>query len=343
MVSIHELDLESATAAEWAAYHRFCRERSAEDTPDLPVAADADRQRNLVAPNTTNAWRIFNAWRGDEVVGTAAAWWRREGTPNHEQFARFIHVRGGVLAASRRQGVGSALLAHLLPVMAERGATAVTLETHDDASAAFLLRRAAQEKFRAVENRLRLADVPWDDLERWQAKDDGALRWETHAGRVPVERLHALLPTLAELIGDVPRGELDVPPSPPDAARYRNIYRRMDEDGGSHLMVVAMAGDTVAAVCEAMWHAELPTTADQHFTGVARAFRGQGLARQAKARMLALLARELPQVQYVTTQNAESNAPMLRVNAALGFQPYRQVRILQVERDALAQALAGPR
>jgi RimJ/RimL family protein N-acetyltransferase len=337
-VVIREFHPAQATPAEWAAYHRFRRQQAADETPDLPLSSDADWQRDLLQGSPVNAWRIFHAVRGDEVIGAVSVWWRREGTPNQEQFARFVHLRGGVLAAARRRGVGSALLAGVLPVMDERQATAATVETHDEDSARFLVKRSAVEKFRARESRLALADVDWSRLPAVQ--EQPPLRWEAFAGRVPQERLYALLPTMARLIGDVPRGDLDVPPSPPDAARYDRMYRRMDEEGGSHLLVVAMAGDQVAALCEAMWWKDLPTHAEQHFTGVARDFRGKGLARQAKARMLALLRGELPQVQFVTTQNAETNLPMLRVNDALGFLPYREVRILQVERDALARALA---
>jgi len=103
---------------------------------------------------------------------------------------------------------------------------------------------------------------------------------------------------------------------------------------------VATAGDTVAAVCEAMWSADSPAHATQTFTGVAREFRGKGLALAVKTRMLDLIVRALPQVTHVDTHNAETNVPMLRVNAALGFKAWRHMGICQVERDALASALA---
>ena len=49
--------------------------------------------------------------------------------------------------------------------------------------------------------------------------------------------------------------------------------------------------------------------------------RGHRLGQLVKAANLRALRAGLPQVRRVVTWNAESNAPMLRVNRALGFEP----------------------
>jgi len=215
LFAIQEFDPHAATSTDWAAYHRFCRLRAAEDNPQLPAPVDAATYQELITASPLQEWRIFTALREGEVVGELKASRRREGTANYERFAPFLHVRGGVLAGCRRAGLGSALLARLVPLMVEWNKRAATIETHGEDSARFLAARSAVEKFRGVENRLALADVRWEELQRLQKEDLGKLRWETHAGRVPTERLRALVPPLARLIADVPLGTLDVPPTRP--------------------------------------------------------------------------------------------------------------------------------
>jgi len=42
-----------------------------------------------------------------------------------------------------------------------------------------------------------------------------------------------------------------------------------------------------------------------------------------------------PEIQWVTTDNAGSNAPMLAINKRLGFKPFRAETEYQISREAL--------
>jgi mycothiol synthase len=63
----------------------------------------------------------------------------------------------------------------------------------------------------------------------------------------------------------------------------------------------------------------LATVAVQQNTAIGQPHRGLGLAKWAKASMLARIGRERSEVERVRTSNAFSNAPMLAINNTLGF------------------------
>ena len=69
-----------------------------------------------------------------------------------------------------------------------------------------------------------------------------------------------------------------------------------------------------------------PWIAFQDDTGVAAAHRGHRLGAWMKATNHQRLRRERPEVEVVSTWNATQNAPMLRINRALGFAPAQHFR-----------------
>ena len=224
--------------------------------------------------------------------------------------------------------------------MRERGKTIATLAAHQPEGHAFLSAIGAVQKQLEVENRLPLAGLDWAGLAGWEAAVLPGLRWEVHAGRVPMDRLAALIPAFTILVGDAPTGELESAPNRYDLQGYVTGYQEADRNGGEHLLVMLMDGDAVAGMCEGWWDARFPDRVYQFLTAVARPWRGKGLAKALKARMLRLVREQQPGVAMMTTYNAASNAPMLSINARLGFVRHKQVGTYQIGPDALAAWLA---
>jgi len=85
-----------------------------------------------------------------------------------------------------------------------------------------------------------------------------------------------------------------------------------------------------------------PSIAFQQNTGIDPANRGLGLAKWVKATMLKRIRDERPDVRRVRTDNvnALSNAPMLAVNKALGFEAVSTRTEWQATVDDVRRALS---
>lgn len=341
MVSIHPFDPHAATPDAWAALHAYIRLRAEEDDPGEPVMPDAEFEH--IARRRWPFWRNQRllALQDGAITGSVALSTRLEGTPDHAEYAPHLAAWGGVRRASRRGGVATALLRPVLAFMQDHGKTILTLRARQPDGHAFLRAIGAVQKQREAENRLPFAGLDWAELARWEAAAPPGLRWEVHAGRVPMARLAALAPIFTTLNQDVPAGDLDAPAHRHDMQGYATWYEEADRAGGQHLLVLLLDGGEVAGMCEAEWDARFPDRVHQALTAVARPWRGRGVAKALKARMLRLVRDQQPGAVLMTTNNATSNAPMLSINTRLGFVRHRETGTYQVGRDALAAYLAA--
>jgi RimJ/RimL family protein N-acetyltransferase len=343
MIEIHRFDPHHATPAAWADLHAFRRQVAEEDSPGEPMLDDADFEYNA-----RHHWPLQQNHRilarcDGKIVGNLGFSVRREGTQDYDEFARFLGAWGGVLRAHRRRGIATALLHPLLAFMQDHGKTIVSFGTHVPDGHGFLAAIGAREHYRAIENRMEFAGRDWNQLTTWQDAAipvGSGLRWEVHAGRVPLDRLAALLPQLSALLGDVPLGTLEVPPARYEMPRTLAWYEELDRHGGEHWLVLLTDGDNVAAMCEASWDARFPDRVYQALTAVARPWRGKGLAKGIKAATLRLLRERHPELRLMITSNAEVNAPMLAINQRLGFRVHQRSSGYQLGRDELAAWLA---
>jgi len=334
----------AATADDWLSYHRYRRQRAAEESPEDPIPEDDVRQRDMLVE-----WPLFQirhvlALIDGEIVGSLAMWTRRKGTPDYEAHAPFISADVDVRRDCRRCGVATVLLAALAAFMREGAYVTVTMSARAGDGSAYLDSIGAVEKHRVMENRLEFARVDRAMLRQWDAAVDarsGELIWEIHTDRVPLDRIKELIPALTTMFNSQPLGTLDLPPLRYDMEQIKAWYSELDAHGGDHIMVLLRNGDELVAVSEASWGADVPDRAFQNLTAVAPGWRGKGLAKAVKARVLRVLAERRPEIGLIITVNANVNAAMLAINRQLGFVQHRDIRTYQISRDGIEAALAG--
>jgi GNAT superfamily N-acetyltransferase len=336
-VHIVEFDPHTASDELWVAFNETRRAIAHEFWPDEPILDDAETRREIQTINPMVEFRRWVAMEGDEVAGSVRAAFRRPGTPDEKDFARFLWAGGGVRAKSRRRGVGTLLFRKVHQLMHTLDKTVLTVTAQTEAGHAFIKHVGGVEKHCTVEQRAVLADLDWPRLRRWE---DGvtaqSLVWERYGGRVPREVLVALLPVFTELFADVPLGGLETAPIRWEMNGYDLWYETLERVGGAHHLVLLRAPDgSVAGLSEAGWDIRTPSIVRQQLTAVARSWRARGVGRALKAAMLRQVHETHPEATVIGTNNAEVNAPILSINARVGFKiAWRNVDY-QVTRDAL--------
>ena len=336
---------QAATPEEWLAFHDYMRVRAEEEDPGDPTIDDVTRQRDMLID-----WPLFEARRvlaliDGKIVGSLVMWTRRPHTLDYEAHARLITADAGVRKCARRQGIGTVLVGELAAFMRSRGIITATLSARVGDGTSFLASLGASEKHRMTENRLDLTGVDHGLLQAWEqgARLIEGLTWEIHAPRVPLNRYETLIPQLNVMLNSQPLGTLELPPFRFDLEQIKAWYAHMDAHGGDHTMALLCAGDEIVAVSEASWVSILPDRAFQNLTAASPAWRGRGLAKAVKARLLRAVCERRPSVRWIITSNANVNAAMLAINTQLGFARHQEVRTFQIALEVLETALSSRR
>jgi RimJ/RimL family protein N-acetyltransferase len=342
VIEIRPFNPAAATDAEWAAIHVFRRIRAEEDIPGEIILDDKEFEREALQVWPLYELRRWFAWEGDTIVGVVGASLRRAGTADYQLHAPYIYGWGGVRMHERRHGVATNLLGSFLGFMRERNKTIATFDTHVPDGHAFLAAIGGGQKLNQIENRARFDTMDWAMLAHWRSVvlKYASLRLDVHGGRVPRDSMERLLPQLSALLADVPLDELDSPPPRYELPAWLSWYEELDRHCGDHMLVMLMEEERIVAVCEASWDGRFPDRVYQMLTAVAPLWRGRGFGKGVKAAMMDLIRERHPDIRFITTSNANLNAPMLAINSRLGFIEHRRTTVYQIGFATIAEYLA---
>jgi GNAT superfamily N-acetyltransferase len=230
----------------------------------------------------------------------------------HGPRAAFLHLL--VEPGRRRRGIGSVLLERVLRRARELEVQALRGSYTTAAGAAFAACFGAVAEARVVRSvlDLRAADLPEPGV-------PAGFRLITWLGRVPDEHLSAYVDARAAM-DDAPQPEgMDVPSWTAETVRAseESLARRQRE---MRLTVAMDEHGSIGAFTE-LRVSRGSTLGFTDDTGTVAARRGLGLARAVKLESLRRLRADHPEVDVVSTSNAEENAVMRHLNESIGFRP----------------------
>lgn len=329
-ITIRAFDLHAAETATLEALYRFYIPADREFWPDRdPIPFNEASWRERSPFRERQDWLAETA--PGEIVAHAQAGFGLTGDNPHVGNAG-IYVRPD----RRRQGLGTALLEEILAETKARGRTLLTFGTASQVPAgeAFISRTGAEMAVETRLNRLDLSGLDPALVDRMtiEARDRASgftLGWWVDT--FPEDELDAI----ADLFGTMntaPRGTLRVNDHRVTADQIRQGMKELKIAKVSRWTLYARETATgrLAGFTEVFWHPDRPGHLGQGNTGVLPAYRGHGLGRWLKATMLERVRRERPTVRFIDTGNADSNAPMLKINQELGFRLHMVARTWQL-------------
>ena len=230
-----------------------------------------------------------------------------------------------VLPEARGRGVGRALVDAAAARARDKGRTRLTCSSvaGDAAADAFARSLKAEAELLEQQNRASTAGMDADLLRLWvrrsqeRAQDYSLISSD---GALPDE-LRAEFARLNQVMNTAPHGPNleDLIMSPADLDECRRAF---DDQGYRRWTVIARHDPSGALVgfTELMFSPFRPWMAFQWDTGVDTGHRNLGLGRWMKAVNALRVLDELPDVEQIETWNAASNASMLGINRAMGFE-----------------------
>lgn len=334
LLEIQPFPLKNASLPEYQALNRHTNSIHHERLPEDRAIPLEETIKNLQSIPAFADIRLWVAWRPDmnEIVALGNVILMR--MEENKQLAQFEIT---VLPQHRHQGLGRRLLQTIAEAARADDRHLLMTETVDriPEGEAFLNRIGAKKGLESHTNQLCLTDLNCRLLDEWLVYGQENLKefevglW---CGAYPEEKIQAIA-DLWELTNQQPFGELEIEDMHMTTEQIRQSEQNIFARGSQRWTIYAVdrATSKFAGYTETTWNPNRPEILMQEMTGVFPRFRNKGLGRWLKAVMLDQVLKEHPEIKYVRTGNADSNAAMLKINNELGFKPYMANTLWQVE------------
>jgi mycothiol synthase len=327
-------DYRVATEAEFAALNAFSRQTRAEIWPEDPpptLEETINQFKSIPSFVEVHIWAVWNS-TNDAIIATGdVALWHAE---HNQHLAQFDIT---VLPEYRRQGIAKTLLPFIMKVAKRTNRRLLIGATSSivPAGEAFMRWLHAQVGMETRTNQLDLSELNQTLIENWLRKGERASAafemgiWE---GTYPEEELETIV-AMMQVMNTQPFEQLEIEDMKwtPEQLRQMEAHLREQKVERWTLYVRHRESGEIAGYTETFWSPNRPEIVQQGDTGVFPKYRNHGLGRWLKAAMVEKILRERPSAKYLRTGNANSNAPMLKINEEMGFKPHRINIMWQVE------------
>lgn len=338
-------DYLKASTKEFEAVNLFENSIRHERWPEDPlktVEETVKRWQSVPPFISLSAWGV---WHDEALVAMAHG--NVFENVDHNQHVLFFEL--DVLPAWRRQGIGKLLFNRLVSLAREKNRTLMGSQTNSAVpdGEQFAERIGAELGLAMKINQLDLKDLDWDLMRQWQeaaqerAKDYEVGLWH---GPYPEDELTQIAEMKA-FMNTAPRDDLDVEDFKFTPEHLKQVDDHLAKRGVERWTMYArnLENNELAGYTEVFWEAGQPETLQQGDTAVVPKYRKNGLGRWLKAAMIEEVVAQKPQLKRVRTGNANSNAPMLKINQEMGFYEYKVQKVWQISVEKAEAYCRGSR
>lgn len=327
----------------WKRFHDLRRAEHAELRPDDPLRPDELVEASMKRPDPFEFHHHYEIVRGGAAISSFRAGAVRPENPEYATNKHLIWADVYVRPDDRRRGVASMWLRVAAKLMDEHGSSVLSMDTRTENGHAFLKWLGASPKLTDIESRLDLSSVDWPMVERWAREGQERspqTRLETYDGRLPEELWADFATQRTALLNTMPFEDLDIGKIVVTPEMIADWLERADlTQTVWHNVMTREADGTISGMTDVEWTPYGRKQIQQQFTGVLPSARGRGIGKWIKAAMLLHIRDLYPDAKWVVTDNAHTNAPMLKINRDLGFAPYRTLVDYQISRAALEEKI----
>jgi mycothiol synthase len=333
-IQIRPFDRLTASQTEYAALNRLSnhiRHERLPDDPPIPLEENIQHLQNIPPFIDLKLWATWNPDQS-EIIGYGNVLFYRL-----EENKHLAPFEISILPEHRQQGLGRQFLGLIAETTKKENRRLLLTDTVDrvPAGEAFMTRIGAEKGLETHTNQLRITELDTGLIANWLNRyQENITEFELGFwnGAYPEEKIQDVA-ELYELTNQQPFGNLEIEDLHMTPEHLRQMEKNTFARGNQRwtFYVIDRTTGKFAGYTETVWNPNRPELLRQDMTGVFPQFRNKGLGRWLKASMLDKVLKERPQVKYVRTGNADTNASMLKINNELGFKPYTAEILWQVE------------
>lgn len=319
---ISRTSMTDAEAVDLARLMTLCDPRRPSTDEAVTVEIARDSLRSTVPTYAHNYWGLFV---GDTMIGYAEATGALQ-VENSDVAEIGVWVDPNHPGSSDHE-LRRLMFEHVRSAETKRGRTRFWGwgDLHDEATRSFWeddvgLTLGYDGRY----SRCIVADIDHEMLHTWVDRaHERAAGYHLVCAEAPLDDdLIELLAQALEAMNDEPVDDLEIEPDHFDADRAREIERIILDSNSEYRTIFALETATgeLAGFTATRVPRSDPAHAKQSDTVTLPEHRNRGIGRWIKAEMIHWLQRDRPEVRTIDTANAESNAAMLSINEAMGFE-----------------------
>ncbi|MCG3219220.1 MAG: GNAT family N-acetyltransferase [Candidatus Heimdallarchaeota archaeon] len=346
-IIIEKFDPKEATQEDWEKYHVYRKRRQEIVNPEDPVV-DNEPVEQMMKIESKEAkphrFVVYEEGVKDKIIAQLVCTELLPTSASYKGNEHIFPISMAVLPEYQRKKIGTALISKAVELAKEKGKTKMMLDSSEASGKEFLQVLGADIALEGAENRLALEEVDWEMIDQWIK--EGEERSPTAELKIfkeiPEELEEHLFEVYTETLNQQPLGDLEIGSLVITPEVYKEQKQQLASIGGEMIISIVLEEDNkISGVSDIVCIPARETIISQNLTGVQSDYRGHGKGKWLKAKMLRYIKENYPKTEFISTGNANENAPMLSINHRMGFKLHKENILGQIEVQKVEEYLAS--